>query len=137
MSMKGFDTMFSYEIKKELACEMIDYIENYGIQDMYLCDIAHELYNNDYYIIGIYQAKEWLKKYFDDMLETIEYWEDETGETYGQMIADVEKLATLVAYTVVDNLLYEAYDYIGLDSNEICDKSDEQEIYEYLLNEYK
>ena len=135
--MKGFDTMFSYEIKKELACEMIDYIENYGIQDMYLCDIAHELYNNDYYIIGIYQAKEWLKKYFDDMLETIEYWEDETGETYGQMIADVEKLATLVAYTVVDNLLYEAYDYIGLDSNEICDKSDEQEIYEYLLNEYK
>ena len=61
--MKGFDTMFSYEIKKELACEMIEYIENYGIQDMYLCDIAHELYNNDYYIIGIYQAKEWLKKY--------------------------------------------------------------------------
>ena len=52
--MKGFDIMFSYEIKKELACEMIDYIENYGIQDMYLCDIASNLYNNDYYIIGIY-----------------------------------------------------------------------------------
>jgi hypothetical protein len=30
-----------------------------------------------------------------------------------------------------------AYDHIGLDSNEICDKSDEQAIYEYLLNEYK
>ena len=101
--MKGFDTMFSYEIKKELACEMIDYIENYGIQDMYLGDIAHELYNTDYYIIGIYQAKEWLKKYFDDMLETIEYWGEETGESYGQMITDVKKLATLVAYTVVDN----------------------------------
>jgi hypothetical protein len=129
--------MFSYEIKKELACEMIDYIENYGIQDMYLCDIAGELYNNDYYIIGIYQAKEWLKKYFDDMLETIEYWEDETGEQYGHMITNVEKLATLVAYTVVDNLLYEAYNHNGLDSDEICDRSDEQAIYEYLLNEYK
>ena len=135
--MKGFDTMFSYEIKKELACEMIDYIENYGIEDMYLSDIAHELYNNDYYIIGIYQAKEWLKKYFDDMLETIEYWEEETGESYGQMITDVENLATLVAYTVVDNLLHEVYEHIGLDDNEICDKSDEQEIYKYLLNEYK
>jgi hypothetical protein len=129
--------MFSYEIKKELACEMIEYIENYGIQDMYICDIASELYNNDYYIIGIYQAKEWLKKYFDDMLETIEYWEEETGEPYGQMITEIERLATLVAYTVVDNLLYEAYDYTGLDNNEICDKSDEQAIYEYLLNEYK
>jgi hypothetical protein len=135
--MKGFDIMFSYEIKKELACEMIDYIENYGIQDMYLCDIANTLYNNDYYIIGIYKAKEWLKKYFDDMLETIEYWEDETGEPYGQMITDIENLATLVAYTVVDNLLYEAYDYIGLDSNDICDEEMEQKIYQYLLNEYK
>ena len=135
--MKGFDIMFSSEIKKELACEMIDYIENYGIQDMYLCDIANELYNTDYYIIGIYQAKEWLKKYFDDMLEVIEYWKEETGEPYGEMITDVEKMATLVAYTVIDDLLYEAYEHIGLDSNEICDKSDEQEIYEYLLNEYK
>ena len=27
--MKGFDIMFSSEIKKELACEMIEYIENY------------------------------------------------------------------------------------------------------------
>jgi hypothetical protein len=130
--------MFSYEIKKELACEMIEYIENYGIQDMYLCDIANYLYNNDYYIIGIYQAKEWLKKYFDDMLETIGYWEDETGEPYGQMITDVEKLATLVAYTVINNILYdEVYDYLDLYSDEICDKSDEQAIYEYLLNEYK
>lgn len=135
--MKGFDIMFSYEIKKELASEMIEYIENYGVREMYLYDIANELYNTDYYIIGIYQAKEWLKKYFDDMLETIGYWEDETGETYGQMITtDVEKLATLVAYTVVDNLLYEAYDHIGLDSNEICDEKSEQIIYQYLLNEY-
>ena len=135
--MKGFDTMFSYEIKKELACEMIDYIENYGIQDMYLCDIANTLYNNDYYIIGIYKAKEWLKKYFDDMLATIEYWEDETGEPYGQMITEIERLATLVAYTVVDNLLYEAYDHAELDSNDICDEKSEQIIYQYLLNEYK
>lgn len=129
--------MFSYEIRKELACEMIEYIENYGIQNMYLCDIANVLYNNDYYIIGIYQAKEWLKKYFDDMLETIEYWEDETGETYAHMITDVEKLATLVAYTVVDILLYKAYNHIGLDNNKICDESDEKLIYEYLLTEYK
>ena len=134
--MKGFDIMFSYEIKKELACEMIEYIENYGVQDMYLYDIANNLYNNDYYIIGIYQAKEWLKKYFDDILETIEYWEDETGEPYGQIITDVEKLATLVAYTVVDILLYEAYNHIGLDSDEICDEKSEQIIYQYLLNEY-
>ena len=57
--------MFSYEIRKELACEMIEYIENYGIQGMYLCDITNNLYNNDYYIIGTYNAKKWLKKYLE------------------------------------------------------------------------
>ena len=128
--------MFTYEIKKEIANEMINYIENYGIQDIYLCDMANELYNTDYYIIGIYQAKEWLKKYFDDMLETIEYWEDETGEPYGNMITEVEKLATLVAYTVADIVLYEIYDCADLDNNDFCDEKTEQIIYQYLLNEY-
>ena len=135
--MKGFDIMFSSEIKKEIANEMYDSFKNYeSIQDMYLCDIANEFYNNDYYIIGIYQAKEWLKKYFDDMLETIEYWEDETGETYGQMITDVEKLATLVAYTVADTILYEVYDYLGYDSDDICTDMMEMEIIETLYNNY-
>ena len=129
--------MFSSEIKKEIANEMYDSFKNYeSIQDIYLCDIANEFYNNDYYIIGIYQAKEWLKKYFDDMLETIEYWEDETGETYGQMIADVEKLATLVAYTVADTILYEVYDYLGYDNDEICTDMMEMEIIETLYNNY-
>ena len=135
--MKGFDIMFSSEIKKEIANEMFISFKDYeSIQDMYLCDIANEFYNNDYYIIGIYQSKEWLKKYFDDMLEVIEYWEDETGEQYGQMITDVEKLATLVAYTVADSILYEVYEYLGYDSDEICTDMMEMEIIETLYNNY-
>ena len=135
--MKGFDIMFSSEIKKEIANEMYISFKDYeSIQDMYLCDIASEYYNNNYYIIGIYQAKEWLKKYFDDMLETIEYWEDETGEPYGQMITDVEKLVTLVAYTVADTILYEVYEYLGYDSNDICTDMMEMEIIETLYNNY-
>ena len=135
--MKGFDIMFSSEIKKEIANEMYTSFKDYeSIQDMYLYDIANEFYNNDYYIIGIYQAKEWLKKYFDDMLKTIEYWEDETGETYGQMITEVEKLATLVAYTVADTILYEIYDYLGYDNNDICTDMMEMEIIETLYNNY-
>lgn len=129
--------MFSSEIKKEIANEMYVSFKNYeSIQDMYLCDIANEFYNNDYYIIGIYQSKEWLKKYFDDMLETIEYWEDETGKPYGQMITDVEKLVTLVAYTVADTILYEVYEYLGYDSNDICTDMMEMEIIETLYNNY-
>ena len=135
--MKGFDIMFSSEIKKEIANEMYTSIKDYeSIQDMYLCDVANEYYNNDYYIIGIYQAKEWIKKYFDDMLEVIEYWEDETGEQYGQMITEVEKLATLVAYTVADTILNEVYEFLGYDNDEICTEVMEMEIIETLYNNY-
>lgn len=135
--MKGFDIMFSSEIKKEIAFEMYDSFKNYeSIQDMYLCDISNEFYNNDYYIIGIYQAKEWLKKYFDDMLEVIEYWEEETGEQYSQMITDVEKLATLVAYTVADTILNEVFEYLGYDNDEYCTDIMEMEIIETLYNNY-
>ena len=129
--------MFSKEIKKEIANEMYTSIKDYeSIQDMYLCDVANEYYNNDYYIIGIYQAKEWIKKYFDDMLEVIEYWEDETGEQYGQMITEVEKLATLVAYTVADTILNEVYEFLGYDNDEICTEVMEMEIIETLYNNY-
>jgi hypothetical protein len=135
--MKGFDIMFSSEIKKEIAFEMYDSFKNYeSIQDMYLCDIASEFYNNDYYIIGTYQAKEWLKKYFDDMLEVIEYWEDMTGEQYGHMITEVEKLATLVAYTVADTILNEVCEYLGYDNDEICTEMMEMEIIETLYENY-
>ena len=55
--MKGFDIMFSYEIKKEVANQLIDYIKNYSIQDMHLSDIASELYH---YNDKISQCKRWL-----------------------------------------------------------------------------
>ncbi len=120
--------MFTYEIKKEIASELIDYIESGYVEDSYLCDIASELYNNDYYMIGIYQCKNWLKEHFDDMLETIKYWEEETGSTWGHLITDVEKLVTLVAYTVADVLLNEIYNNLDLDVDDVCDKD-----YQYLI----
>ena len=129
--MKGIDTMFSKEIKKEIANEMYVSFKDYeSIQDMYLWDIANEYYNNDYYMIGTHQCKEWLKEYFDDMLVTIEWWEGHLKTT------DVEKLVTLVAYTVADTILYEVYEYLGYDGDEICTEMMEMEIIETLYNNY-
>ena len=126
--------MFSEEIKQELACELVDYIENEGIQDYYLCDIAYYLYNTDYYIIGIHQAKQWLKKYFDDVLETIEYWEDELGTVL--KVTDVEKLATTVAYTVAENILNNIYYDLDLNADEKATEEEEQLIKDKLIELY-
>lgn len=126
--------MFSEEIKKELAHEIVDYIENEGIQDYYLCDIANYLYNTDYYIIGIYQAKQWLKKYFFDMLEVIEYFEEELGTVL--KVTDVEDLATTVAYTVAENILNNVFYDLDLDVDEMATEEEEELIKNKLIELY-
>lgn len=59
-------------------------------------DVVNELYNEDYYIIGIYQAKQWLKQ--DDNLEllfdALEDYQSNFGEQYPN-ITDIEKLVSL------------------------------------------
>ena len=125
--------MYSNEIKKEIIPGIIDYIESNGIENEYLCDIAHNVYNMDYYLLGFYQCKEWIKEYFDDMLTVIEYWEEETGDDYAKYITkDIEKLVSLIVYTVADWVLYDIYDELEIDSNELCDKDCEYLILETL-----
>ena len=76
-------------------------------EDVYGCDLAYEMYNNDYYIIGTYKAKQFLKEYFDDMTECLEQYQEEFGETYPD-ITNPEKLATLLALSVAQDVLYES-----------------------------
>ena len=95
--------MFSKELRTQIAEEIISIIGDY--EGVYGCDLSHHMYNEDYYIIGTYQAKEFLKKYFDDMIETLERYQNEFGERYQ---ADPEKLATLVALFVAEEVLSES-----------------------------
>lgn len=94
--------MYSYEIEQLIAEEIINNIENF--EGSYASDLAYDMYNNDYYIIGTYQAKEFLKEYFDDMLECLEEYEAEMGECY-KYITNTERVATLLALEVAKEVL--------------------------------
>ena len=96
---------YSRKIRNLIKSEIKDIIMDY--EDVYGCDLAHEMYNNDYYIIGIYKARQFLKKYFDDMIECLEQYEEELGETYPD-ITNSEKLATLLALSVAEDVLCES-----------------------------
>ena len=98
-------SMYSREIRNLIKDEIKDMIMDY--EDVYGCDLAHEMYNNDYYIIGTYKARQFLKKYFDDMIECLEQYEEEVGETYPD-ITNSEKLATLLALSVAEDVLCES-----------------------------
>lgn len=96
---------YSKEIREQIRSEIKDMISDY--ENVYGCDLAHEMYNNDYYIIGTYKAKQELKKYFDDMCECIEQYKEEFGVTY-EDITDAEKLLTLLMLFVAQDVLSES-----------------------------
>ena len=96
---------YSKEIRELIKGEIKDMIMDY--ENVYGCDLAYEMYNNDYYIIGTYKAKQFLKEYFDDMTECLEQYEEELGETYPD-ITNSEKLATLLALSVAEDVLCES-----------------------------
>lgn len=96
---------YSKKIRNLIKDEIKDMIMDY--EDVYGCDLAYEMYNNDYYIIGTYKAKQFLKEYFDDMTECLEQYEEEIGEAYPG-ITNPEKLATLLALYVAQDVLCES-----------------------------
>ena len=99
--------MYKEQEIKEYAEERIkyhlEYDENYLDND--ISDIHHDLFNTDYYIIGIYQAKKWLgDKAFDIIGDIKEYEEDNFGELYTDL-SDVEKVVNMYVYIVGESIL--------------------------------
>jgi hypothetical protein len=70
------------------------------------CDLHHELYNMDYFIMGTYQAKEFLKEY--DVFEAIEKVQEYEQDHFGEVNTDLgnpEKLVNMLAYIIGEELL--------------------------------
>lgn len=75
--------------------EIIENILSY--ENTYASDLQYEMYNQDYYIIWIYETKEFLKLYLDDMLDALEYYKDNFWEQY----PDITNPESLVSLTVL------------------------------------
>lgn len=79
----------------------------------YYCDLHHEVFNTDYYIIGTYEAEKALKEY--DVFRAIEkvqtYEKDNFGESYTDL-SDPEKLINMLYYIIGEEVLHEMMDGI-------------------------
>ena len=73
-------------------------------------DLHHYAFNQDYYIIGTYQAKQWLSDHVFDVIETIKEYEQ---DNFGQVSTDLscpERIVNMYAYIVGEQIVY---DYIN------------------------
>ena len=82
-------------------------IDGVGI-DQYGCDLHHEIFNMDYFIIGFYQAKEFLgDEVFEAMQEVKNYEQDNFGQVSTDL-SDPEKVVNMLAYVVGEEMLNES-----------------------------
>ena len=93
------------EYKEEIKQHVLDMLEyDYDLDDE---DLHHKLFNMDYYIIGYYQAEQWLKGNTFEVIRFIKEYED---FTFGEIHTDLscpERVANMFAYILAEQVIYE------------------------------
>ena len=110
-------------------------VKNYIIQqlnddvglDQHICDLHHYLLNEDYFIIGYYQAEQWLKKDNGSVFEAIETIKDYEQSNFGQVSTDLsnsENVANMLAYILGEQILFnnDTYNLFTRFNNEYLDE---------------
>jgi hypothetical protein len=95
--------------------------------DGYYCDLHHEVFNTDYYIIGTHEAKEALIEY--DVWEAIEKVQTYEKENFGEIytdLSDPEKLVNMLFYVVGEEVLWEMLDNSETWSENWNNRADEE-----------
>ena len=70
-------------------------------------DIHHYAFNEDYYIIGYYQAEQWLSDHVFEVIGIIQDYEDmHFGESYTDL-GNSEKVVNMYAYIVGEEVVNE------------------------------
>jgi hypothetical protein len=94
-------------IKKELAAHVLDRI-NDGILDNRNREEWHfYAFNEDYYIIGYYQASEWLKRHEMDTFEAIETVQEYEKKNSGKVITKInsEAIVNMLVYIYGEEII--------------------------------
>jgi len=83
--------------------------------DGYDCDLLHQLCNSDYFIIGTYQAKEFLGAHAFEVINKIKNYEQNNfGECYTDL-SDPERVVNMFAYIVGEEILAESETLFAVD----------------------
>tara|TARA_R110000765_G_scaffold115430_1_gene208397 strand:- start:866 stop:1198 length:333 start_codon:yes stop_codon:yes gene_type:complete len=108
-------------MKNTIRKELEDYIK-VGIDEMSrykelpidLSDLHHELFNQDYYIIGYYQADQWLLSHRLNAFEAIGIVQEYENENFGEcrMYDNSESVVNMLAYIYGEELLSEIQEEI-------------------------
>ena len=116
-----------YKQKEDVKDYIIDQLESDVGLDQHISDLHHYLLNEDYFIIGYYQAEQWLKKDNGSVFEAIETIKDYEQSNFGQISTDLsssENVANMLAYILGEEILFNnnTYNLFSRFHNEYLDE---------------
>jgi len=120
-------------LKQDVISYMISQLEDQVGLDNDVSDLHHYLLNEHYFIIGTYQAKQWLSSYVFDAIEAIKEYEQSNFGEVSTDFSDPEKVANMYAYILGEEILSESdiYQQIQFDKD-ILEEDDIKNLVEEL-----
>jgi hypothetical protein len=73
-------------------------------------ELHHEAFNIDYYIIGTYQATQWLGDHAFYAIQVIKDYEESCFGEVSTDLSDPERVVNMYAYIVGEQVVYEWFD---------------------------
>ena len=99
-------------LKQDVKDYLVQQLQDDVGLDNDINNLHHYLINQDYFIIGYYQARKWLEK--ESVFEAIEKIKDYEQSNFGEVttdFSDEEKTANMLAYVLADEILNENNTY--------------------------
>ena len=99
----------NHSTKQEIASQLIDAINDGRLLDMEISEIHNEVFNTDYFIIGYYDAEQWLVKnygIFNAIEKITEYENDNFGEV-NTKLDNSESVCNMLVYILGEELMQE------------------------------
>jgi hypothetical protein len=99
-------------LKQDVKDYLIQQLQDDVGLDNDINDLHHYLINQDYFIIGYYQARKWLEK--ESVFEAIEKVKEYEELNFGEVSTDFsneEQTANMLAYILADEILNENNTY--------------------------
>ena len=99
--------------------EIAEYMDNQDFRDAYVSDLHNDIFNTDYYIVGRYQAKQWMGADAFDMIgDVVEYEKDNFGEICCDL-SEPEQVVNMWVYIQGWNIIEECF-------KEVCENLSDQ-----------
>ena len=121
--------MTTYQDKKreirtfciERLQEIADYDTVHDFKRRYTSDLHSEIFNTDYYIIGRYQAKEWMGADAFDMIgDVVEYEKDNFGELCCDL-SEPEHVVNMWTYIQGWDIIQECFEEVCENLSDQCE----------------